>query len=107
MFWDYCSKNAKEKFVEIIAKNLVVQRFCKYTIVTTLLVLIFFFFFFSLRDWLLEVILPLKKFFFGCPLQYHILCLCLFAFNMLLLELVFDYYGWFVDLFVLNTLKPT
>ena len=45
MFWDYCSKNAKGKFIEIIAKNLVVQIFCKYTIVTTLLVLIFFFFF--------------------------------------------------------------
>ena len=88
MFWDYCSKNAKGKFIEIIAKNLVVQRFCKYTIVTTLLVF------------------PLKKFFFGCPLRYHILCLFLFAFNMLLLELVFDYCGWFVDLFVLNTLKP-
>ena len=42
-FWGYCSKNARGKFVEIIAKNLVVQRFCKYTIVTTLLVLTFFF----------------------------------------------------------------
>ena len=28
--WGYCNKNASMKFVDIIAKSLAVQRFCKY-----------------------------------------------------------------------------
>ena len=40
-FWGYCGKNASEKFVDIIAKSLVVQRFSKYNVVTNFPVVIF------------------------------------------------------------------
>ena len=39
--WGYCNKNVSMKFVDIIAKSLVVQRFCKYNIVTNFPVVIF------------------------------------------------------------------
>ena len=42
-FWGYCGKNASRKFVDIIAESLVVQRFCKYNIVTNFPVVIFFY----------------------------------------------------------------
>ena len=40
-FWGYCGKNASRKFVDIIVESLVVQRFCKYNIVSNFSVVIF------------------------------------------------------------------
>ena len=37
----YCGKNASGKFVDIIAEGLVVQRLCKYNIVTNFPVVIY------------------------------------------------------------------
>ena len=41
LFWGYGSKNASGKFVDIIEESLVVQRFCKYNIVSNFSVVIF------------------------------------------------------------------